>query len=283
MPLDQLYLARPLPSLSNYRSPVKGLYLCGSGSHPGLLFTNTAAWWRHKDDKRCYFNPTKCCFSVRWWCDGRTRLERGTGRHGRPETSMKYLVMSCDWSRLLFTIYTLTTTFILLDFPVVFIKSKTKKKKTPKNWDSCVVMLMQAWHHGADFLWMNKLKQTEMKCLEKSYISILSYFIAAQLAPWSWWETGRWGQSSDPSWRTLPSSCRRLWHQLLQQQAEGGIRKYFRSFHPTVDYATKHAQSKWTIKMSNINIAQYHTQYLYWNTFICAIAWPPLHFAWLPW
>lgn len=123
-------------------------------------------------------------------------------------------------------------------------------------------MLMLLWHHGADFLWINKLKQTEMKCLEMSYISILSHFIAAQLAPWSWWETGRWGKSSDPSWRTLPSSCRRLWHQLLQQQAEGGIRKYFRSFHPTVDYATKHAQSKWTIKMNNINIAQYHTQYL---------------------
>lgn len=37
MSLDQLYLARPLPSLSDYRSPIKGLYLCGSGSHPGLL------------------------------------------------------------------------------------------------------------------------------------------------------------------------------------------------------------------------------------------------------
>uniref|UniRef100_A0A667Y5U0 Pyridine nucleotide-disulfide oxidoreductase domain-containing protein 2 n=1 Tax=Myripristis murdjan TaxID=586833 RepID=A0A667Y5U0_9TELE len=34
MSLDQLYLARPLPSLSDYRSPIKGLYLCGSGSHP---------------------------------------------------------------------------------------------------------------------------------------------------------------------------------------------------------------------------------------------------------
>ncbi|GCC34749.1 pyridine nucleotide-disulfide oxidoreductase domain-containing protein 2 [Chiloscyllium punctatum] len=35
MSLDQLYLTRPLPSYSNYRSPVKGLYLCGSGAHPG--------------------------------------------------------------------------------------------------------------------------------------------------------------------------------------------------------------------------------------------------------
>lgn len=36
MSLDQLYLARPLPSIANYRSPIKGLYICGSGSHPGL-------------------------------------------------------------------------------------------------------------------------------------------------------------------------------------------------------------------------------------------------------
>ncbi|KAG7261793.1 hypothetical protein CRUP_030645 [Coryphaenoides rupestris] len=35
MSLDQLYLARPLPCLSNYRTPIKGLYLCGSGCHPG--------------------------------------------------------------------------------------------------------------------------------------------------------------------------------------------------------------------------------------------------------
>ncbi|MBN3326713.1 PYRD2 protein, partial [Atractosteus spatula] len=36
MSLDQLYLARPLPSFCDYRSPVQGLYLCGSGAHPGL-------------------------------------------------------------------------------------------------------------------------------------------------------------------------------------------------------------------------------------------------------
>ncbi|XP_072293556.1 pyridine nucleotide-disulfide oxidoreductase domain-containing protein 2 isoform X2 [Eucyclogobius newberryi] len=35
MSLDQLYLARPLPYLSHYRSPIKWLYLCGSGAHPG--------------------------------------------------------------------------------------------------------------------------------------------------------------------------------------------------------------------------------------------------------
>ncbi|OPJ84343.1 pyridine nucleotide-disulfide oxidoreductase domain-containing protein 2 [Patagioenas fasciata monilis] len=35
MSLDQLYFARPAPSYSGYRSPVPGLYLCGSGAHPG--------------------------------------------------------------------------------------------------------------------------------------------------------------------------------------------------------------------------------------------------------
>ncbi|KAM4636689.1 pyridine nucleotide-disulfide oxidoreductase domain-containing protein 2 [Discoglossus pictus] len=35
MSLDQLYFARPVPNYSNYRSPISGLYLCGSGAHPG--------------------------------------------------------------------------------------------------------------------------------------------------------------------------------------------------------------------------------------------------------
>lgn len=33
--LHQLGPARPVPGWSNYRTPVKGLYLCGAGSHPG--------------------------------------------------------------------------------------------------------------------------------------------------------------------------------------------------------------------------------------------------------
>lgn len=35
MSLDQLYSSRPIIKQSNYRSPIKGLYLCGSGAHPG--------------------------------------------------------------------------------------------------------------------------------------------------------------------------------------------------------------------------------------------------------
>ncbi|XP_074531137.1 pyridine nucleotide-disulfide oxidoreductase domain-containing protein 2 [Halichoeres trimaculatus] len=44
MSLDQLYLARPLPCLSDYRTPVKGLYLCGSGSHPGGGVMGSPGW-----------------------------------------------------------------------------------------------------------------------------------------------------------------------------------------------------------------------------------------------
>ena len=33
--LDQLYSARPALGYGDYRSPVAGLYMCGSGTHPG--------------------------------------------------------------------------------------------------------------------------------------------------------------------------------------------------------------------------------------------------------
>ena len=32
---DQLFSARPHPDAAQYATPVKGLYLCGSGTHPG--------------------------------------------------------------------------------------------------------------------------------------------------------------------------------------------------------------------------------------------------------
>ena len=35
MSLDQLWSARPLLGMGAYRGPVKGLYLCGAGAHPG--------------------------------------------------------------------------------------------------------------------------------------------------------------------------------------------------------------------------------------------------------
>jgi phytoene dehydrogenase-like protein len=33
--LDQMFSMRPLPGYAKYRTPIRGLYLCGSGTHPG--------------------------------------------------------------------------------------------------------------------------------------------------------------------------------------------------------------------------------------------------------
>jgi phytoene dehydrogenase-like protein len=35
MSLDQLWAARPFLGHSSYRAPIKGLYMCGAGTHPG--------------------------------------------------------------------------------------------------------------------------------------------------------------------------------------------------------------------------------------------------------
>ncbi len=35
MTLDRLGFMRPLPGSGRYRTPVRGLYLCGAGTHPG--------------------------------------------------------------------------------------------------------------------------------------------------------------------------------------------------------------------------------------------------------
>ena len=35
MSLDQLWAARPMLGYGDYRAPVKNLYLCGAGTHPG--------------------------------------------------------------------------------------------------------------------------------------------------------------------------------------------------------------------------------------------------------
>lgn len=35
MSLDQMFHMRPVPGYANYRTPIKNLYLCGSGAHPG--------------------------------------------------------------------------------------------------------------------------------------------------------------------------------------------------------------------------------------------------------
>lgn len=49
MSIDQIYFARPLLSMSNYRTPIKGLYLCGSGTHPGRLSSRDMTTNYHLD------------------------------------------------------------------------------------------------------------------------------------------------------------------------------------------------------------------------------------------
>lgn len=41
--LDQLYAFRPAVSCSNHRTPIRGLYLCGSSTHPGGKETRSSS------------------------------------------------------------------------------------------------------------------------------------------------------------------------------------------------------------------------------------------------
>ena len=42
--LDQMFNMRPVPGFADYTTPVKGLYVCGSGSHPGGGVMGTPGW-----------------------------------------------------------------------------------------------------------------------------------------------------------------------------------------------------------------------------------------------
>ena len=56
--LDQLWSARPLLGHADYRGPVKGLYLCGAGAHPG-------AGSRARPDTTA---PARCCATSAGGC-----------------------------------------------------------------------------------------------------------------------------------------------------------------------------------------------------------------------
>jgi phytoene dehydrogenase-like protein len=44
MHLDQLFSLRPAPEAADYTTPVKGLFQCGSGTHPGGGVTGLPGW-----------------------------------------------------------------------------------------------------------------------------------------------------------------------------------------------------------------------------------------------
>lgn len=60
MSLDQLYLARPVPLTANYRCPLAGLYLCGSGAHPGIVIHVDIFWMF------CGLNSLLSCRTGKW-------------------------------------------------------------------------------------------------------------------------------------------------------------------------------------------------------------------------
>lgn len=44
MTLNQLFFLRPVPGFASYRTPIRGLYLCGSAAHPGGGVMGAAGW-----------------------------------------------------------------------------------------------------------------------------------------------------------------------------------------------------------------------------------------------
>jgi phytoene dehydrogenase-like protein len=44
MSLDQIFTMRPLLGSARYRTPISGLYLCGSGTHPGNGLTGASGY-----------------------------------------------------------------------------------------------------------------------------------------------------------------------------------------------------------------------------------------------
>lgn len=44
MTLNQLFMFRPVPGFAGYRTPIKGLFICGSAAHPGGGVMGAAGW-----------------------------------------------------------------------------------------------------------------------------------------------------------------------------------------------------------------------------------------------
>jgi len=49
MALDQIFFMRPIPGWARYRTPIKNLFLCGSGTHPGGGITGLPGYYAAKE------------------------------------------------------------------------------------------------------------------------------------------------------------------------------------------------------------------------------------------
>uniref|UniRef100_A0A803VAT0 Pyridine nucleotide-disulphide oxidoreductase domain 2 n=1 Tax=Ficedula albicollis TaxID=59894 RepID=A0A803VAT0_FICAL len=96
MSLDQLYFARPAPSYSGYRSPVPGLYLCGSGAHPGEQSWEPEPSWRPAEGRKGHVEEVQhhCPFlpSCRRRSDGSSRTQCRPGGYQGFQTPLMRLV-----------------------------------------------------------------------------------------------------------------------------------------------------------------------------------------------
>src|SRR2546422_308859 len=96
----QMFSFRPVPGWSSYRTPVRGLYLCGAGAHPGggvmgaaghnaarcagRSSTPSHGWPRHPSrmhrSRRAAVPTLRCREAARPWTSGRAGPDRRTRR-----------------------------------------------------------------------------------------------------------------------------------------------------------------------------------------------------------
>ena len=81
MSLDQLWAARPVLGHGDYRGPIKGLYMCGAGTHPGGGVTGAPGHNAAHEilrDRSC--PQAGCSADAR---AARSQVERYRGQHQR--------------------------------------------------------------------------------------------------------------------------------------------------------------------------------------------------------
>ena len=78
--LDQLFSARPVLGHGDYRAPVRGLYMCGSGTHPGGGVTGAPGHNAARDPARSQAQIARLTGQVIW----RVSLTGRPNSAGRP-------------------------------------------------------------------------------------------------------------------------------------------------------------------------------------------------------
>lgn len=69
--LDQIFSARPMLGFANYRAPLAGLYMCGSGTHPGGGVTGAPGHNAAREIVRDFSRGKGCKVTARGWGQNR--------------------------------------------------------------------------------------------------------------------------------------------------------------------------------------------------------------------